>query len=99
MRRKLLRSIEALDGSYTVQGQECTALQVRLALRLVLKYNLADPSKAPNAKENDAPSRRVAAMRHLGIFHSVESWRRATGAEAELLLILAEHIGGEAIAV
>lgn len=96
MMRRLLKRIETIKGPCTVQGQLCTGLQVRLAVRLVLKYNLADPSKAPNAKENDAPSRRIAAMRHLGIHQSVNTFRRATGVEADLLAILAEHLlGGE----
>lgn len=90
MRRELLTRIRNLDGdTYAIAGRRCMALQVRLALQVTLAYDQA---------ANDAPTRRGAAMKHLGISKSVESWRRATGGEVELLEILAEHIGGEPIA-
>lgn len=83
MQRLLLARIRALSGSYMIHGHMVEALQVRLALQVLLRYDRFD---------DDAPTRRTAAMRHLGIVVSVESWRRAHGPEAELLMILAESL-------
>jgi hypothetical protein len=86
MRRALLRQIRSLTGSYILCGQLVAARQVVLALQVLFLYDLA------NAKDNDASTRRVAAMRHLGIHKSVDTWRKEP--EQELLAILAEYLGG-----
>lgn len=84
MRRALLTRIRNLEGSYELLSQPLTAEQVRLALQVLLRYDKA---------AEDAPTRRIHAMRHLGVSYSVESWRRAHGPEVELLAILAEELG------
>lgn len=58
-------------------------LQIKLALQVSFGFDMS---------ACDAPTRRTAAMRHLGICKSVESYRRADGAERELLAVLAESL-------
>lgn len=83
MQRELLRRIRALDGLYVLMGRPVTAEQVKLALQVLLRYDCSI---------DDAPTRRVIAMRHLGVTYSVETWRRPLGPERELLAILAESL-------
>jgi hypothetical protein len=83
MRRELLVRIRALDGTYTIAKKPCDALSVRLALQVSFGY---DKSGA------DAPTRRVAAIGHLGLCYSIHTWRRDTGGEVALLSILAEAL-------
>lgn len=92
MRRRLLARIRALNGTYELFGREINALQLKLALQVLLRYDYA------NAKDNGAEARRTAAMRHLGVNFGIQTWRREFGQERELLALLAGHLGGEAVA-
>lgn len=85
MRRALLSRLRALDGSHEVLGRPLTAEQLRLAFQVLLRYD-----GTANPERDNAPTRRVTAMRHLGFVYSVETWRKEP--ERQLVAILAEHL-------
>lgn len=88
MRKRLLAEIRTLDSPQIAHGHLITAQQQRLAFQVLFLYDMA------NAKDNDVSTRRVAAMRYLGITLSVGTWRKEP--EREFLAILAQHLlGGE----
>ena len=83
MRRQLLLAIRGLEGSYRFMGRDLTALEVKIALQVLFRYDR--PSE-------DAPTRRCWVIRRLNAPCSVERWRREDGPERELLIILAESM-------
>jgi len=84
MDERLRAAVRAVrDGTYTVLKKPVPGLQVRLALQVSLEYD---------QEGDDAKTRRTAAMHHLRVWQSVETWRRDKGGEVELLAILAQSL-------
>lgn len=88
IRRHLARSIDSLTGGYEFNGQLVPAEKLKRVYRLLLKIE---------GSGQDAPNRRARAIVLLGAGVSVDQWRKPDGLERELMLILADHLGGEAL--
>jgi hypothetical protein len=80
VRKHLEDSIQALDGDFPFGGRQIEGQTLRRVLRLLLQFEGTGQS---------AENRRGRVIATLGIYYSVEQWRRPFGPERDLLRILA----------
>jgi hypothetical protein len=83
VRRYLEESISRLTGSYEFMGRQYEAHDMKRWFRLLLQFEGTALS---------AENRRYRVITGLGVFYSVEAWRRPFGPERNLLAILAESM-------
>jgi hypothetical protein len=83
VRRFVVEQIASLTGSHEFMGRQIEANTIKRALCLLLEFE---------GRGQPAEIRRYRAITVLGVFCSVEAWRRRFGPERELMGILAEHM-------
>jgi hypothetical protein len=83
VRRYLETAISKLDGHHTFMGRSYEAHDMKRWFRLLLQFEGIALS---------AENRRYRVITGLGVFYSVEAWRRPFGPERNLLAILAESM-------
>jgi hypothetical protein len=83
IRRFLVDQINSLTGTYEFMGKKVETERMKRAYRLLLMIE---------GRGLSAVNRRGKAIMALGMYFSVEQWRRPVGPEREFLAILADHI-------
>jgi hypothetical protein len=81
IRRALIEAIDSLSGTYEFCGNQISAEKIRRAYRLLLMIE----GTGLNVVE-----RRSRAIMLLGVYCTVDTWRRPYGLEFSFMLILAE---------
>ncbi|TDO25979.1 hypothetical protein EV643_1771 [Kribbella sp. VKM Ac-2527] len=80
VRRHLVSAIDSLSGSFDFGGRQYEADVMKRVFRILLHIE---------GKYQDAVARRYRVITLLGIFCSIESWRRPFGLERDLVHLLA----------
>jgi hypothetical protein len=90
IRRHLISQIDAITEAQEFHGKTIKPENLRRALRLLLSIEGTGLSVV---------QRRYRAIRSLGMYFTVEQWRRPYGPERDLMLLLAESMmaGSESI--
>ena len=81
VRRYLEEAISKLEGHYTFMGRSYEAHDMKRWFRLLLQFE---------GTAHSAENRRGRVIASMGVYCSVESWRRPFGSERDFLAILAQ---------